>query len=79
MSTPATSPARSTAPPPTGTSGAADVSAAAPSSTLSTPVTVKLAVCASGASALLYFVFSEGVRNHLAMLADALRTIAGHL
>lgn len=46
---------------------------------MNTPFTTKLAVCASALSALAYFACSDGVRNHLAMLRAALRTIAGHL
>lgn len=72
MSNPATSPARSPAASPA-------APAAASSTAPVTPFATRLAICASAASALLYFLFSDGVRNHLAMLGDALRTIAGHL
>jgi hypothetical protein len=38
-----------------------------------------LPACASACSALVYFLASEGIRNHLLLLRRALQVLLGHL
>ncbi|WP_259772373.1 hypothetical protein [Pseudoduganella armeniaca] len=38
-----------------------------------------LPACASACSALVYFLASEGIRNHLLLLRRAVQALLGHL
>ena len=48
-------------------------------SRLSTALVTKVPAGVSACSATVYFACSEGIRNHLAMLWQAMRAVAEHL